>query len=173
MKSKQLLKKSLFFYLFAVLCTMSLFTSCSDDDDVVSLAEIVAGDYDGTLDVAMDMGGMSVSVGKDIEETVEVTKVTDAAVDLRIQGFSIIGMDLGNIELKNCQLTEVRDGVYDFTASSNLNVVGMLSATVNGTGEFSGNTLTLNLDITDISLDGNDVTYTVDVKYEGTKVAGN
>lgn len=167
------MKKSLFFYLFAVLCTMSLFTSCSDDDDAVSLAEIVAGDYDGTLDVAMDMGGMSVSVGKDIEETVEVTKVTDAAVDLRIQGFSIIGMDLGNIELKNCQLTEVRDGVYDFTASSNLNVVGMLSATVNGTGEFSGNTLTLNLDITDISLDGNDVTYTVDVKYEGTKVAGN
>ena len=148
------MKKSLFFYLFAVLCTMSLFTSCSDDDDAVSLAEIVAGDYDGTLDVAMDMGGMSVSVGKDIEETVEVTKVTDAAVDLRIQGFSIIGMDLGNIELKNCQLTEVRDGVYDFTASSNLNVVGMLSATVNGTGEFSGNTLTLNLDITDISLDG-------------------
>ncbi|OUO24143.1 calycin-like domain-containing protein [Bacteroides sp. An322] len=167
------MKKSLFFYLFAVLCTMSLFTSCSDDDDAVSLAEIVAGDYDGTLDIAMDMGGMSVSVGKDIEETVEVTKVTDAAVDLRIQGFSIIGMDLGNIELKNCQLTEVRDGVYDFTASSNLNVVGMLSATVNGTGEFSGNTLTLNLDITDIALDGNDVTYTVDVKYEGTKVAGN
>ena len=167
------MKKSLFFYLFAVLCTMSLFTSCSDDDDAVSLAEIVAGDYDGTLDLAMDMGGMSVSVGKDIEETVEVTKVTDAAVDLRIQGFSIIGMDLGNIELKNCQLTEVRDGVYDFTASSNLNVVGMLSATVNGTGEFSGNTLTLNLDITDIALDGNDVTYTVDVKYEGTKVAGN
>ena len=167
------MKKSLFFYLFAVLCTMSLFTSCSDDDDAVSLAEIVAGDYDGTLDIAMDMGGMSVSVGKDIEETVEVTKVTDAAVDLRIQGFSIIGMDLGNIELKNCQLTEVRDGVYDFSASSNLNVVGMLSATVNGTGEFSGNTLTLNLDITDIALDGNDVTYTVDVKYEGTKVAGN
>jgi hypothetical protein len=167
------MKKSLFFYLFAVLCTMSLFTSCSDDDDAVSLAEIVAGDYDGTLDIAMDMGGMSVSVGKDIEETVEVTKVTDAAVDLRIQGFSIIGMDLGNIELKNCQLTEVRDGVYDFTASSNLNVVGMLSATVNGTGEFSGNTLTLNLDITDIALDGNDVTYTVDVKYEGTKVAEN
>ncbi len=167
------MKKNLFFYLFAVLCTMSLFTSCSDDDDAVSLAEIVAGDYDGTLDIAMDMGGMSVSVGKDIEETVEVTKVTDAAVDLRIQGFSIIGMDLGNIELKNCQLTEVRDGVYDFTASSNLNVVGMLSATVNGTGEFSGNTLTLNLDITDIALDGNDVTYTVDVKYEGTKVAEN
>ena len=155
------MKKSLFFYLFAVLCTMSLFTSCSDDDDAVSLAEIVAGDYDGTLDIAMDMGGMSVSVGKDIEETVEVTKVTDAAVDLRIQGFSILGMDLGNIELKNCQLTEVRDGVYDFTASSNLNVVGMLSATVNGTGEFSGNTLTLNLDITDIALDGNSLYFRV------------
>ena len=29
------------------------------------------------------------------------------------------------------------------------------------------------LDITDIALDGNDVTYTVNVKYEGTKVAEN
>lgn len=163
------MKKNLFFYVFAMLCTLSLFTSCSDDDDAVSLAEAVAGDYDGTLDIAMDMGGVSVSVGEDVAETVEVTKATDAAVDLRIQGFSIIGMDLGNIELKNCQLTEVRDGVYDFTASSNLNVVGLLSATINGTGEFSGNTLSLNLDITNIALNGNDVSYTVDVQFDGSK----
>ena len=27
------MKKNLFFYLFAVLCTVSLFTSCSDDDE--------------------------------------------------------------------------------------------------------------------------------------------
>ena len=27
------MKKKLFYYLFAVLCTATLFTSCSDDDD--------------------------------------------------------------------------------------------------------------------------------------------
>lgn len=167
------MKKSLFYYLFAVLCSVTLFTSCSDDDEVVSVADAVVGDYDGLLDVAMDMGGMSVSVGEDIAETVEVAKVTDAAIDLRITGFSIIGLNLGNIELKNCQLTEVREGVYDFTASSGLNVVGVLSGTINGTGEFSGDELILNLDITDIELNGNAVDYTVDVRYEGTKVAGN
>lgn len=29
------MKKKLFYYLFAVLCTATLFTSCSDDDDEV------------------------------------------------------------------------------------------------------------------------------------------
>lgn len=27
------MKKNLFYYLFAVICSVSLFTSCSDDDD--------------------------------------------------------------------------------------------------------------------------------------------
>ena len=29
------MKKKLFYYLFAVLCTATLFTSCSDDDDLL------------------------------------------------------------------------------------------------------------------------------------------
>ena len=29
------MKKNLFYYLFAVICSVALFTSCSDDDDAV------------------------------------------------------------------------------------------------------------------------------------------
>lgn len=29
------MKKNLFYYLFAVICTIGLFTSCSDDDEKV------------------------------------------------------------------------------------------------------------------------------------------
>lgn len=30
------MKKNLFYYLFAVICSVALFTSCSDDDDLNS-----------------------------------------------------------------------------------------------------------------------------------------
>lgn len=52
------MKKNLFFYLFAVLCTVSLFTSCSDDDEptvTVPGNVDVAGDYKGALDVTLKM----------------------------------------------------------------------------------------------------------------------
>ncbi len=30
------MKKNLFYYLFAVICSVALFTSCSDDDDALN-----------------------------------------------------------------------------------------------------------------------------------------
>ena len=44
------MNKRLFYYLFAVLCTVTLFTSCSDDegDDtptVIPIEQEIAGDY--------------------------------------------------------------------------------------------------------------------------------
>ena len=49
------MKKNLFFYLFAVLCTMPLFTSCSDDDApvVIPVDEEIAGNYGGKLDIKL------------------------------------------------------------------------------------------------------------------------
>lgn len=46
------MNKRLFYYLFAVLCTVTLFTSCSDDegDDtptVIPIEQEIAGDYKG------------------------------------------------------------------------------------------------------------------------------
>ncbi len=43
------MKKKLFYYLFAVLCTATLFTSCSDDDDEVKypIDTELAGGYVG------------------------------------------------------------------------------------------------------------------------------
>ena len=46
------MNKRLFYYLFAVLCTVTLFTSCSDDDGddtptVIPIEQEIAGDYKG------------------------------------------------------------------------------------------------------------------------------
>jgi len=75
------MKKNLFYYLFAVICSVSLFTSCSDDDDEVVLNPIegtwqlspLVSDDNGsyvsgplaltwTGDAILDMGGMSLPI---------------------------------------------------------------------------------------------------------------
>ena len=49
------MKKNLF-YLFALICSMSLFTACSDDDPDYSkvIEEEIAGNYKGTLTVTVE-----------------------------------------------------------------------------------------------------------------------
>lgn len=78
------MKKNLFFYLFAVLCTVSLFTSCSDDDEptvTVPGNVDVAGDYKGTLNVSVDE-----AVLDPVEnQIVSVTKTGEASVDPQIR----------------------------------------------------------------------------------------
>lgn len=48
------MKKNLF-YLFALICSMSLFTACSDDDEAPDYSKVIesemAGNYKGTLTV--------------------------------------------------------------------------------------------------------------------------
>ena len=50
------MKKSVFYYLFAVICTVCLFTACSDDDDddnKVLTVDNIVGTYPGDLDVTL------------------------------------------------------------------------------------------------------------------------
>lgn len=56
------MKKNLFYYLFAVLCTMPLFTSCSDDDEapvVIPIEDELAGNYGGALEITVN--GVTIS----------------------------------------------------------------------------------------------------------------
>ncbi len=47
------MKKNLFYYLFAMICSVALFASCSDDDDEVTGLTIdqVVGTFTGQLEV--------------------------------------------------------------------------------------------------------------------------
>ena len=51
------MKKNLFYYLFVVLCTATLFTSCSDDDDNGKNGDDqvtdISGKYKGSLEVQL------------------------------------------------------------------------------------------------------------------------
>lgn len=51
------MKKSVFYYLFAVICTVCLFTACSDDDDddnkKALTVDNIVGTYPGDLDITL------------------------------------------------------------------------------------------------------------------------
>lgn len=81
-------------------------------------------------------------------------------------------MQLGDIEVSGCQLTDAGNGKYTFTATSSMDVTGLLSAGIKANGVFEDKTLTLDLDIDDVKLMGSPVPYTVKVAYSGTKLSG-
>ena len=145
---------------------MSLFTSCSDDDDVI-MSQEVSGTYEGTLDIS---GGILITVPS-IDETVTVTIATDNTVDVRLGGFPLNIPVLGEIEvasilLDECPLTNEGDGRYSFPANATVSVAGFEAGTVSGTGIFQNGSLTLNLDA---EIEGIDL----DVNFSGTKIAVN
>ena len=169
------MKKNLFFYLFAVLCTVSLFTSCSDNDEpavTVPVSANVAGNYKGALNVTLKMETRDVPAGNVPAQLVSVTDAGENMVDLKISNFSFSGMQLGDIEVSGCQLTDAGNGKYTFTATSSMDVTGLLSAGIKANGVFENETLTLDLDIDDVKLMGSPVPYTVKVTYSGTKLSG-
>ena len=84
------MNKRLFYYLFAVLCTVTLFTSCSDDDGddtptVIPIEQEMAGDYKGTMDVYYV--GVPDPIASGLSQKVYVTKASDTAVKLELRDF--------------------------------------------------------------------------------------
>ncbi len=170
------MKKNLFLCLFAALCTTSVFTSCSDDDQPGTTTPVgvdVTGNYKGALDVKLVMaGGIEAPAGNVPSQLVSVTKSGENVVNLKITDFSFSGMSLGDIELEGCQLTDAGNGTYTFTSTSSLEVSGLLSADIDAKGSFANETLTLDLDIDNVKLVGTPVDYTVKATYSGTKLSG-
>lgn len=161
------MKKNLFFYVFAVLCTMPFLTSCSDDDEdtpvVIPVSEEIAGNYKGTLDVTVD-GQKLASVA----QRISVAESGDNAINLSIADFSFLGIEVGDIDLNNCALTPNGER-YDFTGVTTVEST-ILTADVNATGYFNNGGLHIDLDI-DATLGGQKQAVTV--TYDGTRLTGN
>ena len=144
------MKKSVFYYFFAALFAVTMFASCSDDDDVAPLPPIdeeIAGNYGGKLDIAI--GSTSVS-GDGIAQNVTVTKAGDAAISLSIADFSFATINVGDINLNNCPLTSTGENSYSFTASpfELTSEDGTLTCTVTlNSGTIVNGTLILDLEI--------------------------
>lgn len=164
------MKKSLFYYLFAVLCAVNLFSSCSENESIVlPIDSDLAGKYKGKLDVSISQGGVDIPGGTVNSQIITVTKAGDNAVSLSITDFSFMGIEIGDINLNDCVLTTNGDN-YEFTGTTKVEAE-LLTADVDATGVFSNGSLNLNLDI-DATLTGG-VKQAVKVTYSGTRLKGD
>ena len=160
------MKKNLF-YLFALICSMSLFTACSSDDDEKEEATIeqvidtqLAGTYAGTLDISSN--GMS--LGDDIEQSVILSKSSAAANSLKLEVKDLaVATFVLNIAVEPCAVVEA-NGVYTFTGSQEVAVTGLGSFPVTVEGAISGNNISMDIAVTNVPM-----LNTVDVTFTGSK----
>ena len=162
------MKKSLL-YLFMLVCSVSLFTSCSDDDDDVTypVDSELAGAYKGTMDVYYV--GVSTPIASDMVQKVYISKASDTAVKLELRNFTITvaGTELliGDITVDNCALTKSGD-TYKFSGNQTLSlVVGSCNTSVSGT--VGKNAVDM---VIDVDVEGG---MKVKVNYKGTKLSGS
>jgi len=135
------MKKKLFYYLFAVLCTATLFTSCSDDDDNGKNGDDqtevtdISGNYKGNLVVSIDG-----SAADPVSQSDIYAKSGDqtSQVILSLKKFSFAGQLVGDIEVP-CTVEE-KDGVQSFSGQKDLKfttefgqLLGTLPTSVSGT----------------------------------------
>lgn len=155
------MKKNLF-YLFALICSMTLFTACSDDDDdtpkTMATSEIAAS-YTGTLNVAI--AGMPFANESDVP--VSVTADADGSTVTINLSYDFMGIPL-DINVP-CQ-TVATETEIALSGNANVDLSGEELAT-NVTGTADGTSLDLDITVQteDLLGEGNIVT----VDYVGTK----
>lgn len=162
------MKKNLFF-LFALICSMSLFTACSDDDPNYTkvIENEIAGNYKGMLEVSMTPEGGSVVTFDPVPQKITVTKASATAISLSITDFSFLNIQVGDINLDNCPLTQ-NGATYGFNGTTQVSA-SALTADVKATGTISNGTIRLDLDIA-AAVGG--MQQDVTVTYTGTKLNG-
>ena len=168
------MKKKVFYYLFAVLCTATLFTSCSDDDDNGKNGDDqtevtdISGNYKGNLVVSIDG-----SAADPVSQVISIAKSGDqtSQVILSLKKFSFAGQLVGDIEVP-CTVEE-KDGVQSFSGQKDLKfttefgqLLGTLPTSVSGT--VKDGKVSMKIGVTVAALG-----QTVDVAFEGDKMTGN
>lgn len=162
------MKKNLF-YVFALICSMSLFAACSNDDSTPTdytqvIDDEIAGSYKGELKVNVMGNDMPV-----VPQKITVEKASTTAINLFISDFSFMNIPVGDVNLKNCELTQ-NGNAYTFAGTTIVNVDAVgLEANVEGQGTVANGTLSLNLNITAVL---GTMEQEVKVTFDGTKLNG-
>lgn len=159
------MKKNLF-YLFALVCSLSLFTACSDDDEKkeLTLSQVIennlVGTYSGKLAIAVN----GTDIATDIDQNISLTKSTSAenAVKLELKNFEFMGMTIGDIVVEPCMVKET-NGVYSFEGSQTL-TLAFGACPVQVSGSISGSNIDIEIGVTVEALQQD-----VDVTFVGTK----
>lgn len=153
------MKKNLLF-LFALICSMGLFTACNNDDEPEYIQD---GEFDGVYLGQLDVDAAGVIKVDDIPQKVYITKTGENQIKMELKDFSFQTLNLGTIAVEN--IAVVKSGTKcDFAGSQNLTLlVGECAVKV--TGSIEGDKLDMDIDVVAAG------TLNVKVDFEGTKLA--
>lgn len=158
------MKKFIYSFMLAVVgMTTALFTSCTNEESInFPIEEELAGNYKGKLEVTVDGQNLG-----EQSQKITVEKASEKSINLSLKNFSFIGINLGDIELNDCPLSE-NSGNYAFTGTTLLDTE-MLKADVKATGTIGDGKVEISMDI-DAELAGQK--QSVKVVYTGEKLKG-
>ena len=151
------MKKNLFYYLFAVICTIGLFTSCSDDDEKV-VNPIPQTTFNSENGLQLTYNGAPL-LGKKVTFTPDATEATKAT--LRLEGeFDLTGILKGQ---RSNMTSPTGPGVFPGSPVTTLSVVSIngnqctfsgVSETEYCTFSYAGKVTagTMDLSFTDVTL---------------------
>lgn len=144
------MKKSVFYYLFAVICTVCLFTACSDDDDddnkKALTVDNIVGTYPGDLDITL----AGTEVAKDVVASIVVTKVSDSKVKVSLSNFTISGLLPVPMTIEaTCDVVPSTDELkLNGQTTLDMSALGMGELAVVITGDADGKELDLDIAVT-------------------------
>ena len=158
------MKKYFYLFMCAVMgCTAITFTSCSNEEEITfPIEEELAGNYKGELKVNVD----GTDVGTQTQR-ISVEKSSETSINLSLKNFSFIGLNIGDIEIKDCPLSQEGD-IYSFTGTTTLDVAP-LKAEVQAKGTIGAEKVEVNMDI---AADLGGQKQSVKVVYKGEKLKG-
>lgn len=155
------MRKYLFFYLFSMMCAVTLFTACSDDDDnngngngngggneTVALQNYVVGTYDGSLTV--DMMGSTITESP-LEQRIFIKADGSENVELSLRNFSInvggTAIPVGDIIVGGVVLSGDANNVTleETTVTLQHDLLGELPTTISG--NVAGGVANLTIDV--------------------------
>lgn len=155
------MKKNLL-YLFALICSMSLFTACSDDDNPEYIQD---GEFDGVYLGTLDVDAAGVIKIDDIVQKVYITKTGENQIKMELKNFSFQTMNLGDIAVTDIAVIK-KGASCTFTGKADLTLlVGKCAVAVSGSIE--GDQLDMHIDVVAAG------TLNVKVDFEGNKLAAD
>lgn len=161
------MKKSLL-YLFMLVCSVSLFSSCGDDDDEVKypIDTDLAGGYIGKLSVVVDGNQMGTTENQKIAIAQSNKGANQIALSLKNFTFLI---NVGDIEVDPCTVKAI-DGGYSFEGQQNLDLVAPLgNCPISILGTVKGSNINIEIGVKVGAPFNQDVKAT----FVGTKLTGN
>ena len=161
------MKKSLL-YLFMLVCSVSLFSSCDDDDDEVKypIDTDLAGGYIGKLSVVVDGNQMGTTENQKIAIAQSNKGANQIALSLKNFTFLI---NVGDIEVDPCTVKAI-DGGYSFEGQQNLDLVAPLgNCPISILGTVKGSNINIEIGVKV----GAPLNQDVKATFVGTKLTGN